>query len=56
MTRGEYEVALRDLNKLHELRSRLQILYAMIPPADWCRMLDERPEMAHWFDEYGVPT
>ena len=35
--------------------ARLQILYAMIENADWCRMLDERPEMADWFDEDGVP-
>ena len=55
-------VARKDQDELDELRqccvqqkARLQILYSMIPPADWCRMLDERPEMAHWFDEDGVP-
>ena len=63
MNREQYETALRDLDELNKLRRcclqhklRLQILYSMIENADWCRMLDERPEMALWFDEDGVPT
>ena len=35
--------------------ARLQILRELIRETDWLLMIEDRPEMADWFDEDGVP-